>query len=199
MLERTARYLIWSLGTSLLGAAVCIILKPHGLAANAGLSYFGNFKLTIIPYGVALLGGSYFLHQAASSLPAKGYELTKAALTFFSILYVILFITPYTLNNIVDWTHTITGVILFSCELILTSWFVFKSSFNRFLSVAWVCQIASGILCAIYTPVPRGYLLQCQIVFQIAFTTIYVKYLSLGMNVHKASEKNIALPFKPAA
>lgn len=188
MRRNTVRYILLVQVVSFIGTIACIIIKPHGLVANSGLSYFGNFKATIVPYAVVLLGGSWFFYKAAASLPEEGYNLTKRALTVFAILYIGLFFTPYTLNNVFDWLHTLFGITLFSYQLLLTGWIVTKSGLDRFLALIWLLEFGAGVLCAIYTPPPTGYLLECQIVFQLVFTIFYAKYLSMEKATHKLTE-----------
>lgn len=194
MHREAVRNLILVQVVSITGLIACVALKPHGLVADSGVSYFGNFKLTIIPYAFALLGGAWFLYKAAQVLPVSEYRLTKVCLNFFAILCIGVFATPYSVSNLVDWAHKIVGITLFSAQLILTAWITIKSNFNNFLCTVWVCEFLAGVLCAIYTPTPTGYLLECQVLFQIAFTIFYVKYLGLNKSTHRYIELK-TIPF----
>jgi hypothetical protein len=40
------------------GTFVCVELKPDGLAANDGISYYGTLPETVAPYAVAILGSA---------------------------------------------------------------------------------------------------------------------------------------------
>lgn len=56
---------IVSLITSL---AVCVALRPEGLLGHDGVSYFGNFNLTRIPYSIGMVAAAYFLLRACYAL-----------------------------------------------------------------------------------------------------------------------------------
>ena len=50
------RYIIYGQSCFVAGLIVCLALKPHGLTANEGLSYYGVYRETILPYTLMLLG-----------------------------------------------------------------------------------------------------------------------------------------------
>lgn len=190
MLRKTVKNLILVQLVSVVGLIGCVVIKPHGLTANAGLSYFGNYRVTILPYGLVVLGSSYFYYKSRKSLPAQGYKLTKISFGLFSLLLIGIFMTPYSVSNLLSWIHSILGIILFTTQLLVTAWELVKSDFNRLLGFSWLIMLVSGIACAIYTPIPTGYLLESQVIFEIAFCLFYVKYLSMDKSVHKAAERS---------
>jgi hypothetical protein len=94
---------------------LCIVLRPDGLAANDGLSYFGIFWLTLIPYAAALLIYEYCLWKTSEALGHnRKYRLLAIALKLMSVLVIGVLVTPI---SIVEDFHSVIGLILFLVQL----------------------------------------------------------------------------------
>jgi hypothetical protein len=175
------RYIVYSQLSLLLGLLVCIFIKPKGLSANAGISYYGTFLRTVFPYTVGILGGSYYCYRFTQTLHNKSLAFLRNSMIAISILSIGIVITPYSINSILDWAHTTFGTIIFVLELILSAWIIIKTKFNSNMLMLWIIELICGIAAAIYTLPHQGFLIQSQILFQLTFGII----LYLSFNEHK--------------
>lgn len=149
--------------------AICLLMRPAGLAANDGLSYFGGFLNTAVPYSFSFLLYAYFLWRVAPLLAASlggkyawVIALVPRVMTGFLVGLVL---TPHTLvNNI----HTAFGSALFALQLLFSIYiFAFRRSWQN--GVILIIELASGLAALYYLPKPEGLLLQSQVIFQLAF------------------------------
>jgi hypothetical protein len=192
MTAQSVRQLRSALACLLIGIAICVIIKPHGLVANSGVSYYGTFRATILPYSLALLGSAWFFSRSAHFMPAATPICLRSSMYVFSILLAGIFLTPYSLNSIFDWTHTILGTILFASQLIITGVLAYELRSNHSFLYLWAAELLAGIICAIYVLPPKGYLIEFQVVFQIIFIALLIHYLNfLKYNEARTNESNL--------
>lgn len=84
------------------GLAVAILLKPQGLGANDGISYYGIYARTIGPLAFGLLGSAFFSWLAAAQLRDPNLQPVKVGLIIFALLTTVVVITPYSVSNFMD-------------------------------------------------------------------------------------------------
>lgn len=155
------------------GLAVCISLKPDGLSVNDGISYFGIYRETFLPYAFGLLGAAYFTVRAVAQIPA-GMALLRQALRVYAMLIVGIVITPYAVSTPIDHLHIAFGSALFSLQLLLSCWLIWQLHHIWWSVVLTLIELVSGIAAAIYLRPSHGLLLQSQIAFQLAFGALLI-------------------------
>jgi hypothetical protein len=164
-----------------LGLLMCVALKPDGLGANDGISYYGTFRQTVVPYAAALLGPGYFtwtaLRTAAEFTPAPAYVRRMADL--LAAMSVLVVFTPYSANLVFDWVHTVAGTVLFALQLVLGRRLLGWSGGDGWTTGLLVAQFVSGVFCAVYVLPKHGFLLQGQVAFQAAFGALLVRITRL--------------------
>ena len=158
------------------GLLICVIVKPQGLTIDNGFSYYGILGATIFPYCFALLGSAYFCWLSARELTRKTW-LIYYALRAASILLVGIAITPYTAGRISTNLHETFGGVLFSLQLILSGWFVFRLRFELLTTTLTLLEFAAGIASLIYLAPKHGYLLESQTIFQLFFAALFITAL----------------------
>lgn len=157
---------------------ICILLAPASLSANSGLSYFGVHKLTIVPFSFGMLASAYFILK---SLHFQSNEQIKSrwfnyALRAIALCMVGIIITPYSFGSWFDTAHRTFGISLFSIQLLLALWQVFiKRSWSNYGLLA--LQITGGLISLVYLNPTHGYLIQGQLLFQMAFSIILLRNL----------------------
>lgn len=161
-----------------IGLVFCVILKPSGLSVNSGISYYGNYRLTIIPYTLAIIGYGIFTALVASHIKAKDLWPLKHSLYIFGFLCLIINITPYSVSSFLNICHTTAGTILFALQLILSGWLIVKLHHRLSAVIFSSLMLISGICAAFYISGPHGFLIQTQIVFQLSFAGLM--YLTLN-------------------
>jgi len=177
-----------SLTTFCAGIAMCIVIKPAGLSANDGLSYFGVYGETIIPYALGLLGGAYFITRALGQLPPKE-KMIRISLRTYVFLITGIVITPYAAGPWMDHVHTTIGAALFSLQLTLSCYLLWRLKYVWWSVLLSLSMLTSGLLSLIYLAPTHGYLLQSQIIFQISFDILMILSLqALGRAVSQRSD-----------
>lgn len=170
--------LYYSLASFLFGTALCIIIKPHGLTANDGLSYYGVFKSTIIPYAISLLLPSFFFLRIGLELDSKKYMQLRLVFFFFSICMLGLVLTPYNANTFLYALHTTLGSILFATQLLVTGVMAIEQKDHLLIPYYWLIELIAGIVSALYLAPTKGYLLEYQVIFQLFFSLILISYFT---------------------
>lgn len=177
-----ARYLIFGELGFLALIAVCIVIRPWGLSANQGISYYGNHADTLIPYVLALSTSSYFTFKAAGALPSnhKWFRSLRLPLNLFAAGFIGIVATPYSLNTYFSWAHEIIGALLFGAQLILTLSLTAEEGYPPSMVALLIIQILGVVIGGLSLQFQHGYLLQGQLVFQLAFGLILIRYIYDG-------------------
>lgn len=177
LLNRPSRKLVTGFALALSLLVLCIFIRPAGLAANDGLSYFGGFKNTVIIYSLALITYAFFYWKASgvvTNTSKINRSLIKWSLRVFALLLIGLVITPH---NLVNTIHTIVGATLFSFELLFSIRLAgdTKSYFDAGLVIL---EFGGGLVALFYLPKSHGLLLQAQLIFQFAFGLLLIRFLN---------------------
>jgi len=173
---------------------MCVALKPAGLSANNGISYYGIFRETFLPYALGLLGSAFFLAHAIGNLPTSQHELRLAFTTYIPLIVGIV-ATPYAAGRWLNYLHTIFGSALFSLQLILSGWLTLRLHYIWWAVMLTTVEVVAGIFSAAYLNPTHGFLMQAQLLFQLAFGALLI------LSLHKLSgSKMPAMPeTSPAA
>ena len=165
-----------SLIASFVMVGVCLMIRPAGFNANDGLSYFGGFLSTLFPYSVGLIIGAYYYWQASQCLPTKHPQLKVLYYSFqiIACLLIGLLVTPH---NLVNPLHTAIGSTLFVYQLGLSIWLAWETWPNQLAAWFVVIEFISGLFAFYYLPRSFGFMLQSQIVFQLAFGLLIINVL----------------------
>ena len=177
-MSRSMSLFVASQASLYVGLIICMIIRPESLRVNEGISYFGNFPQTIIPYALGLLisiglavAAGWALAPGPYTGPVK-WGLYAFALGGFGIL-----ITPSLSVTWISLTHEWIGAALFFLQFILTTWIVLYIK-RDWLNIGLLgVLIAAGLAAAFYLNPPVGLLMQCQLIFQIAFGLIILRSL----------------------
>lgn len=160
------------------GLAACVLIRPAGLGSNDGISYYGTFLSTVIFYGVGLLGSAVFCLLAAKKITDSKLKVIRLALLIYAPLTIGIVVTPYSAGAWFDYLHTAFGSALFSLQLILSGWLIWRLHYVWWSIAVTIIEFAAGVLSAIYLDPPHGFLFQTQVLFQLAFGTLLVLSLA---------------------
>ncbi len=171
------------------GMLVCILIRPEGLMADQGFSYFGGFINTGLISLLSYLWTSMFLYWAAQLLERenpKKLRYIAVCLKVMAVLIILIGLTPHT---ILDQIHKVFGSALFILQLGLSFVFVSQKEFAKFRLLLIFVELASGIASAYYLPLDKGYLLETQFLYQLAFFGILLNVLkNRASSMHHSSE-----------
>jgi hypothetical protein len=151
------------------GLLICFILRPAGLTNNAGISFYGTMKITIIPYCLALLGPAYYFIRFGLQLAVRDSTVLKYALISFGIFIIGLSCTPYTAGRYISDAHLTCGTLLFLSQLLLSIWITARLHYDFRISTLTILELMAGIMSFLYLSPKHGYLTESQSIFQICF------------------------------
>lgn len=174
--ERSIAYVACGLTLAAVMLAVCILIRPQSLGVDYGISYLGVFTDTIVPYAVALVGAAYCIWRASDLVTDFDHSLLIGRSMKIMALQVIgLLLTPYTRFGGV---HEFLGSTLFVVQLGLACLAIkWLGGSDRHLTVLTGIMLLSGLAAAYYVPQSRGFELQTQVVFQLAFWVLFIRLL----------------------
>lgn len=176
-MTKAALYIKYALMAAVFFLAVSIFIRPSGFTANDGISYYGVYKTTIVPYALAFLLSAIFYWRAASALPAKPtpYKYLSVSLEIVAVLIVGLLLSP---ASVLEPLHITIGSILFSFQLLVSIWLIVISQ-PVWPNINYVLiELFSGIAALYYFPKHLGWLLQAQVIFQLAFGLLVIKVIN---------------------
>jgi len=174
MHSKAIRYIVYGQACFYLGLLACVIIRPAGLADNAGISYYGVYRETILPYILALLGSAYFSIKAAEHFNATGRVIMRYALTLMGLLTIGVLITPDSLSKFMDGLHRACGASLFSIQLLLSVWLITRLRHKLWAIVGTLVELGGGIASFHYLSPQHGLLLQTQVLFQASFGWVII-------------------------
>lgn len=151
------------------GLAVNVALRPAGLGANDGMSYYGIFANTFPFYEFSLLGTAMFSLLAARLVNLPQLRPLRYGLLAFGLLIIVIALTDYSLSAAFDLSHTIAGIILFIVQLAVSFWLLAKLEWATWPLLFMILEVIAGIVSLIYVLPSHGFLIQAQVIFQLAF------------------------------
>lgn len=154
------------------GLAICIALRPDGLGANAGISYYGTFGDTFPFYLMSLLGTATFSLLTARLISLPDLKKLRVGLLAFGLLLIAIAFTPYFVSMFMDLLHTAAGIILFIVQLALSFWLLARLQWAIWPLFFVSLEMVAGAISLIYVLPSYGFLIQGQICFQAAFAAL---------------------------
>lgn len=151
------------------GLLIAVLIRPAGLAANGGISYYGIFSDTFLLYMMSLLGTAVFSFLAARLIDVPGLHPLRRGLLAFAALIAIIALLPYSVSIVFDLSHTIAGIVLFIVQGSLSIWLLAKLSWSKWPLLCVITMAVAGVISALYVLPSHGFLIQSQMVFQAAF------------------------------
>ncbi len=158
------------------GIIVSIIIRPKGLSINNGISYYG-IHLNTLPLYVLSLAGSTFIgfKIAVNNIKSKKYQVIKYLLISLFPLTLALIIFPYNINSTYNLIHELLGTLIFLFQAIISLIILTKLARNIFNYILFIIQIIGGLVAGYYLFPSQGFLIQGQLLFQLAFGLILIK------------------------
>lgn len=174
MRPEVVRYVLYGQICFYVGLLLCIIIRPDGLAANGGVSFYGVYKDTILPYTLSLLGPAFFSIRAFELVTDERLRIVRRSLVLIGVFAVGVLLTPDAAGNTMDNLHRTFGALLFITQLVLSGWFLVRLKFDRGACLLALLELASGIAAFHYLAPPKGLLLQAQVLYQTAFAALFI-------------------------
>lgn len=177
MANEVVRYLKYSQVSFFGLLVVCFVLEPTVITSNLGISYYGNHKLTIIPYLLGLLLTSYFIIKAARALPrtSRAFNAMAEALIALALLIIGVLITPYSVTTLFDRAHVLASGILFVIELALAIWLVVMTYRDWVSLTLLLVQVIGALIAMVSLVTSIELMLTGQVITQLAFGLLLIR------------------------
>ncbi|MGH9124194.1 MAG: hypothetical protein ACRDZ8_05630 [Acidimicrobiales bacterium] len=161
------------MATAMLVAALllsaCVAIRPASLTADDGLSYFGVYLATVVPYAVAYFWEAVCYWRVSSALAERYHAFS---LKTMAVLIAALVVAP---TSLVGFFHDTLGTVLFCLQLLLSIWWVLTSDATRTGRVLLVFEFLAGGVALYYLQRHTGLLLEAQVAFQLAFGVLLIR------------------------
>lgn len=167
------RYLLYAQLSLVVGLVLGVVLAPESLTLNEGLSYLGVNKETLLPFYIGLMVATLFMVLGIKHLPAFNHSIVVSRFfNYFLVMVLGVLLTPYVLGWIFGVMHALFTTGLFLGQFLFALWIVFALERSRLNIILTATLLVSGlfILLALIGALP--FLLQAQVVFQLAFWTM---------------------------
>jgi len=180
--NKLQKYLITSQVLLFLGIIICIIIRPKGLKVDNGISYYGTHINTLVFYIISLAGSAFIAILAAIKYIKKEYESIRSFLFILFPLTLAIILFPYNVNSTYRIIHEYSGILIFLIQLIISIVILFKIYRDRFNIFLFIIQILGGLISAYYLAPSQGFLIQGQLLFQLAFGILIIRSSHLLTN-----------------
>jgi hypothetical protein len=133
---------------------ICFMLIPHFLLESneGGISNYGTYAKTVVPYTLAFGLGGLLTIRAAKSLPKRmsRHQALYWVLSITGGLYLLVLLStyPYKLNKTFDNIHTYAGFALAVFGMMTAFWFALVLARN-FLNLVLLSAQTAGFILAI--------------------------------------------------
>jgi hypothetical protein len=174
---------VWLVGVGLAGflagLLIAVAMKPEGIGANRGFSYYGDQPETIALYWLAflLIGGSLLL--APRWLPrAKPFAAMRTIFrTMCALLTGVLLTTVSDGGRALVLAHQGFGVALFVLEIALVSWLAFRVCRDRANLALFAALVVAGVVSLLALLNLINCLIFAQVAFQLVFGALLIRTL----------------------
>ena len=145
----------------------CCAIQPSWFAVKRGLSYYGNSTATIVPYSIGF-GASIGL--TAFALSRIEYHSVSAQRFRYAVAGVLgltaaVPLTPYAVDVVFDWLHTVVVGVLFCAGLALGGWIMLRQR-NRATVAFYLAELAGGISIVTALVGLNPYMIPSELIFQ---------------------------------
>ena len=118
--KKAIKYILFGQASLILAMLGCFIIKPHHDQNNSSLSYYGNFRTTIVPYAIGIILEAYSLFKAANLIAGlKNLIYVRRGMQAFSGTLLLVPLTPFSLGIYFLYAHLLVSVILALVNLFL--------------------------------------------------------------------------------
>lgn len=173
---KAVQYLLYGQIALWVSLLVSFLLLPKVVYDNQGISHFGVYAKTILPYGLGFLACGYLVLMAAHSISSTNHIMVtfRRALLLLAFFLLAVLLTPFSVSTLFDWSHMIVSWLLFMCELVFAAWLLCLQP-NRVSWLLFVAQCAGSALAAFSLLSTAELMFTGQLVAEVAFGILLVR------------------------
>lgn len=162
-----------------LAVVICVALQPSDVFSHDGLSFYGNFQKTFLPYGIGLVAAAYFLLRACHTLvntqAARSFRLGLEAIAI-AVLGIVA--TPsFSHTMLIQDLHVAFGFIIFVTQAILSLHYLGKVGRLRLDWVLLALQLIAIVVVALsfHAVAVLNLMLPAQVLAIASFGTLLIR------------------------
>ncbi|MCX6728499.1 MAG: hypothetical protein NTV39_01900 [Candidatus Saccharibacteria bacterium] len=174
--RKISRYIQVALVIFFVLLLICIAIRPTGLIANSGISYYGKYWDTLVPYTLAFLTFSAATWKSATLIKKeKKFDRNiRLTLQVCTILFLGVLLTPHT---VFPSEHVFFGTTLFCLQLVLGTMLVFMVKRDVLNTILLAVLYMSGLASLIFLNTSHGWMIQVQVIFQISIWILFIRIM----------------------
>jgi hypothetical protein len=178
-INRTLLYLLLSGTSFLVAVAICVALQPSNVLSHDGLSFYGNFQKTLLPYGLGLAGTAYFLLRACHILVnTQAARSFRVGLEAVGVCLLGIVATPsFSHERLIQDLHVIFGFMIFVTMAILSLHYLGREGRYKLDWVLLAFQMLAIIIIALsfHAIAVLDLMLPAQILATVSFGTLLIR------------------------
>jgi len=163
----------------LVAAIVCVALRPSDVLSYDGLSFYGNFRETLLPYGLGLVATSYFLLRACLTLvDSQVARSFRAGLEIIAIALLGIVATPsFSYLWFVQDLHVVFGLVIFIAQAVLSLNYLRHAEHTTFDTILLTLQVLAIVVAALslHEIHALSLMLPAQLLAVVAFDTLLLR------------------------
>jgi hypothetical protein len=173
--HKAVHFAVFSQASLLAALLVSHVLLPFVIFTPRGVSNYGVYWPSVVPYTLGLGMYAVFVFFSARHYSAEYAGLRRMLYVLAALLAVVLFSTYfYKLSPALDTAHRLAGTALVSWQILIGYKFVKLINWRVFEYLLLLTMLASAVLMAMSLFTPAGFLSIFQVMFAAAFGVLYV-------------------------
>lgn len=187
--KQVRSYIVWSQIILYVGLAVCLALMPHYLLERdeGGVSNYGTYLRTVVPYTVAFGGSGCCLLLATRSIRAGGnIRQYRKIIGVIGVLQLLVLVTTYIykVDVVLADLHIVVAVILLCAQVVGGWWFVRRVGTRVIDRSLFVVLLVTAVLVLDSAVGPFRLLLVAQLMSGLVFGVLLVRS-TVALSVHE--------------
>lgn len=184
---------LWAAALSFcLTVLLCVALQPSDILTHDGLSFYGNFHKTFLPYGLGLVATAYFVIRVCQHLRrGQAARSFRVGLECIAIALLGIVATPsYSSVVLIQDLHVIFGFVIFVAQAVLSLHYLIKARRGWLDWLLLGGQLAAIVLVALSFHVVGvlNFMLPAQVLAIVCFGALLIRAVSYRANHRAAPE-----------
>lgn len=159
-------------------AAICYFLLPHAPIEIEGVSYYGNYAHTLVPYVLALSGTAALIILWVVKLSTNQtpeLKIFRSLLVILSVLLIFLTFTPSHAVRFLYDTHVALGGGIFLCQIGIGLWLAGWLSRRPVNILLAALQLLAAVLAMLSLPNVIDVMFLSQVLLQLTSGILVIR------------------------
>jgi hypothetical protein len=169
MARNTVTYVVSGECCFLAMMGCCFALEPSWVAVRQGLSYYGNYVPTGIPFVIGFGSSIALTGLGLARIRPRGATAQRFRIAVLAVLALMAWVplTPYKLDLVFDWLHIGVATVLFCSGLAFGGWLVLRLD-DRPTRCLYAIESGAGVAILTAELGIHDYMIPSELAFQLA-------------------------------